>query len=86
MSKKFNPENKETLTLGECLDPAMEITDPKEASKYKSDYINFLIEKGLSREKALNIVNSNLAYYSGYYNTVVQKRVENLFESQRLGS
>lgn len=31
---KFNPENKATLTYGECLDPAMKITDTKDAQQY----------------------------------------------------
>lgn len=39
---KFNPENKETLTVGECLSPAMEIKDPETAKQYLKDYIAYM--------------------------------------------
>jgi hypothetical protein len=37
---KFNPENKEALTYGECLDPAMKITDEADAKQYFADSAN----------------------------------------------
>lgn len=39
---KFNPENKQELTYGECLEPAMKITDPEDAKQYKEAYIKFI--------------------------------------------
>ena len=46
---KFNPENKKSLTYGECLDPAMNITDSEDAKQYKADYIGF-IQKELDKK------------------------------------
>lgn len=82
---KFNPENKETLTYGECLDPAMKITDQEDADQYKADYIKFTekflvngkSKSGLSAEQ---IVNQNLGYYAGYYSPETRERVERLFK------
>ena len=81
---KFNPENKEALTYGECLYPAMEITDAEEAKQYKADYIKFIdkflvdgeSESGLTAEQ---IANNNLGYWAGYYGDKVRRRVEKLF-------
>lgn len=81
---KFNPENKDELTFGECLGPAMEITDPKEAKQYKVDYVDF-IQKALDKQPrnddktAEDIVNINLGYYAGYYGEHIRERVERLF-------
>lgn len=33
---KFNPDNKEVLNYGECLDPAMKITDQAQQKKVKT--------------------------------------------------
>jgi hypothetical protein len=83
---KFNPENKDVLTYGECLSPAMEITDKADADQYKRDYIAFTEralkenpnpDKNLTAEK---IVNINLAYFAGYYSAETRERVERLFE------
>lgn len=46
---KFNPEQKETLTFGECLKPAMEITAEADALQYKRDYIAYT-QKQLDKE------------------------------------
>lgn len=81
---KFNPLNKEELTYGECLDPAMHITDQADADQYKKDYIAF-IQKHLDKEEprtddmtAEQIANTNLGYYAGYgYD---RERVERLFK------
>src|ERR1035437_5598890 len=83
---KFNPQNKETLTYGEALKPAMEITDADDAAQYKADYIKFteqflnsndgISETGLNAEQ---IVNANLGYFAGYYDDKVRQRVEKLF-------
>ena len=59
---KFNPDNKETLTWGECLDPAMNITDQKEASQYFKDYVNYIqrnIDNGVIDENIPAFTNSS---------------------------
>ena len=33
---KFNPENKDVLTYGECLKPAMEIETKEDAEQFKA--------------------------------------------------
>lgn len=81
---KFNPENKETLTYGEVLDPAMEITDPQDAQQYLAEYVKH-IQKFLDDDPrddnmtAEEIAKSNLGYYAGYYSDETRKRVEELF-------
>lgn len=81
---KFNPDNKSVLTYGECLTPAMEITEQQDADQYKAAYIEYqsqflnggLSESGLTAEQMVNI---NLAYYAGYYSNYIRERVERLF-------
>lgn len=80
----FNPNNKEHLTYGECLDPAMKITDSADAQQYLAHYVKF-IQKDLDKEPkkenktAEEIAKHNLGYYAGYYSSEVRKRVEELF-------
>ena len=82
--RKFNPENKKGLTYGECLRPAMEITDKTEAKQYLADYVAF-IQKTLDKEPrddnmtAEQIAKANLGYFAGYYDDETRKRVESLF-------
>jgi hypothetical protein len=78
---KFNPENKESLTYGECLDPAMKITDQHDADQYLYDYVRF-IEKNIdptSNMTAIQMAKYNLGYYAGYHNDDTRLRVETLF-------
>lgn len=81
---KFNPENKETLTYGECLGPAMKITDEYDAKQYLDAYVSY-IQKHLDKElkndnkKALEIAKMNIGYYAGYYDNKTSKRVNKLF-------
>jgi len=81
---KFNPEGKETLTYGECLEPAMKITNPEDAKQYFEDYVKF-IQKYLDKEPrdddktASDIAKINLGYYAGYYDNDTRRRVEKLF-------
>lgn len=79
---KFNPDNKEILTSGEALGPAMNITDQDDADQYLAEYIAFIQgyldstpnEQGLN---ATEIAKSNLGYWAGYgYD---RERVERLF-------
>jgi hypothetical protein len=79
---KFNPENKPTLTYGECLGPAMNITDSEEAKQYLADYIAFTaanFEDASGEYTPEEVCKINLGYYSGYYDMETQKRVEKLF-------
>ena len=81
---KFNPENKEVLTYGECLFPAMEITDLEDAQQYLQNYVEY-IQKAINKEprednkSALEIAKINLGYFAGYYNSEIQQRVNKLF-------
>jgi len=79
---KFNTEGKKDLTYGECLSPAMEIKDLKEAQQYLKDYADWiqtdLDEKG-STDNAMDIAKHNLGYFAGYYSDEVRKRIETLF-------
>ncbi len=81
---KFNPDNKPMLTYGECLMPAMNITDEADARQYLSDYVAF-IQKVLDREPrtdnqtAAQIAGINLGYFAGYYDHETRIRVERLF-------
>lgn len=82
---KFNPENHDKLSYGECLEPAMAITDQADADQYKAAYIKyteqFLVngksDSGLTAEQ---IVNQNLGYFAGYYSDATRARVEKLFK------
>lgn len=77
----FNPEGKDELTYGECLDPAMKITDQYDANQYLNDYVRF-IEKNMdssSNMTSIQIAKSNLGYYAGYHNDDTRLRVETLF-------
>ena len=82
---KFNPNNKDQLTYGECLGPAMRITDKTDAQQYLADYIAF-IQRSLDKEPdpkgktAEQIAKLNLGYYAGYYDSETRIRVEELFE------
>lgn len=82
---KFNPENKETLTCAEALDPAMEITEQDDADQYFRGYVAH-IQKALDREPrsdnatAEDIARANLGYYAGYYGHKTRERVERLFK------
>ena len=81
---KFNPENKEELTYGEVLDPAMKIKTHEDAIQYFDAYVEYTIKHINSnvldkRKKAIDIVKQNLGYYAGYYGDATRKRVEQLF-------
>lgn len=81
---KFNPDNKEILTYGEALGPAMKITDPEDAKQYLKEYVAYqeimLIKEprndGMTAEQMCKI---NLGYYAGYYDNETRARVERLF-------
>jgi hypothetical protein len=81
---KFNPEGKTVLTYGECLGPAMSITDEADAQQYFAEYVAH-IDKALASEPredgktAEQIARINLGYYAGYYSNETRSRVERLF-------
>lgn len=83
---QFNPENKLTLTYGECLIPAMEITDQIDADQYFANYVAYakrqlqLHPEGNNGMTAEEICRHNLGYFAGYYNIDTRKRVEQLFQ------
>lgn len=83
MPTKFNPENKESLTVGEALNPAMEITDQDEADAYLKDYVALLqklIDKKPSGPStAMDVARINIGYYACYFGEETQERVKKLF-------
>ena len=79
---KFNPDNKESLTFGDVLEPAMTITDPEDAKQYFDAYVAWLETRSVIRKNAENIARYNLGYYAGYYDQETQKRVERLFNAK----
>lgn len=82
----FNPENKETLSYGESLGPAMEITNKVIAQQYLDDYVKYLEDKlpfpSPDGKSALEVAKNNIGYYSGYYSRKVRKRVCEIFETE----
>ncbi len=85
---QFNPENKETLTYGESLGPAMQITDQEDADQYLDAYVDFLYQRRLreGKQSQMNtlraLAKTNLGYYAGYYDSETRERVERLFKCQ----
>jgi hypothetical protein len=83
---KFNPENKDTLTYGEALKPAMEIRDKEEEQQYLCDYAAY-IQKFLDEEPdpkgktATQIAKINIGYFAGYYGSETSARIHELFET-----
>jgi len=71
----------EKLTYGEAYDPAMKMTDPKEAE----EYLKALVKRGVkyfgqTHEEAERIQKESLGYYAGYYDTETMARVHKLFQ------
>lgn len=79
---KFNPEEKETLTVREALDPIFDIKYKEDAIQFKAAYTEHI--KNLCPEKpnpdAEYIANSNIGYWAGYQSLHERERLENLFE------
>jgi hypothetical protein len=83
---KFNPENKDVITYGEALRPAMDITDSEDAKQYKEAYIAYtqkFLDDGARDDDmtAEEIVNVNLGYFAGYYDNETRAPVERLFNT-----
>jgi hypothetical protein len=81
---KFNPKGKLVLTYGECLHPAMSITDEADARQYFAEYVAHIKKALVSKPRgdgmtAEQIARSNLGYFAGYYDNETRARVERLF-------
>lgn len=82
---KFNIDGKETLTYGDCLHPAMKITEQEDANQYLGEYVSY-IQKSLDKEPrtdnmtAEQIAKTILGYFAGYYDNETRERVEELFK------
>lgn len=80
----FNPENKDSLTYRECLQPAMSIREEADADQYFAAYVAF-IQRSLDKEPrkdnmtAAQIARINLGYYAGYFDTETRERIYRLF-------
>lgn len=81
----FNPKNKKSLTYGEALDPAMNITDESDALQYLKQYVSFIQmqldsgEASAEGKTAEEIAKINLGYYADYYSNETRQRIEKLF-------
>lgn len=69
-----------SMTIGQCYDPAMLITDQAKADAY----FQLLVDRsmtyfGKTREEAEQVERINLGYYAGYCNAETRHRVEKLF-------
>ena len=86
---RFNPENKEKLTYGETLHPAMTITDEEDAKQYYNSYVEYMmnivrndnpdLSDSAIRTRAEELCKANLGYFCGYYDNEIRLRVERLF-------
>lgn len=69
-----------TATTGEKYTRAMEITNEAEAEREFERLVQHMMQThGKTREEAERIERANLGYYSGYFSTEVQARVEKLY-------
>lgn len=70
----------EKMTYGEKYGPAMEMTDPTEASAYFEKCVRHAMKyHGSTREEAEQNEKGNLGYYAGYYGNETRQRVQKLF-------
>lgn len=80
----FNPEGKDTLTYGECLHPAMKITEQADADQYMAAYVAYTQRHLDAKPRgddmtAEAICKVNLGYFAGYYDSETMARVNRLF-------
>jgi len=78
----FNPENKDSLTYGECLEPAMKITDPEDAKQYFEAYVEWQsrhMDGASGKHTPEEVCKINIGYFAGYYGDDTRQRVEKLF-------
>jgi hypothetical protein len=66
-------------TIEERYDPAMAITDQKEADAYFESLVAEQMSEGVAREPAEKLERESLGYYAGYYSFETRLRVEELF-------
>ncbi len=69
----------EKITIGDKYEPAMKMTDPKEASEYFELCVEHTMRFGKTRKEAENIERQSLGYFAGYYDHQTRLRVEQLF-------
>jgi len=70
------------ITIGKKYEPAMEITDPQEASEYFEACVVHTMGFDKTREEAEKIERINLGYFAGYYDHETRLRVERLFNCE----
>lgn len=82
---KFNPNNKKVLTINECIEPIMGITDQKDADQYLHSYVAFL-RKTLKAKllDATIIAGVSIKHYIGLRGDEIRERVDNLFKCDQL--
>lgn len=71
---------KDVITIGKALRPAMAITDQEEASLYLAELVAFYLPTfGGDAERAREVALAHLGYFAGYYDAETRARVERLF-------
>ena len=74
------PQFTKESTFGDCLDPAMKVTDPEEAKAYLEAYTQHIAElRPCGTALAVKVARENLGYWAGYYDNETRARVERLF-------
>lgn len=70
------------LTHGECLHPAMKITEQADADNYLAAYVGYLEWRGTLPVNARSIALGNIGYFAGYFGDgEVAERMNRLFRA-----
>lgn len=72
----FNPKAK---SFGDCLGPAMKISEPEEATDFFRAYVEHIVESGRNRPDAIRIALENIRYFAGYHDEETRNRISKLF-------
>ena len=71
------------MTIAERYDPAMTITEEKEADAYFEVLVVYAMRTfGKSREEAERDERTSLGYYAAYFGRETRERVEKLFDCE----
>ena len=69
------------LTYGDILGPAMKAQTKAEADDFRAQYMAYIMrmEPDMTVERARQVVQQNIGYYSGYYGKETSQRVLDLY-------
>ncbi len=89
MKSKFKvPKFKKNATYGDLYEPAMRVKTKKDAEAYLMALVDHAMkqeaekprkEERRSRDAIVNIIKSNIGYWTGYYDGETAARVQGLF-------